>query len=120
MHYFAEGSDNTEVVFELLLRAGGDLSLQNKSGAIPLHVAAKYNLSSLHAIVSKGVEDSIDTPDNDGDTPLHYAATSESGYACTYLMMLGARADIANNDGEVAAVTADDWDYHGNTNFQCR
>lgn len=113
IHYFAEGSNNPDEVLELLLRAGGNLSITNKNGALPAHKAAGSSLEILHAIVQADDAFDVNAKDNDNDTLLHYAAQSETGSICTYLMLLGADATLKNNSGEVAAITADNCDPSG-------
>lgn len=95
---------------------------ENHNGATPLHTAAKYNIEAMHALMLYGYEgqipkEDLNKPDNGGDTPLHYAATSETGYNSKYLLMLGADKTIINKEGETAANVAADWD-HGGIDWQ--
>lgn len=101
---------------------------ENHNGATPLHKAAKYNIEAIHALMLYGYEgqipkEDLNKPDKNRDTPLHYAATSETGYNSQYLLMLGADKTIINKEGETAANVANCWDHEGIdwqviTNFQ--
>lgn len=115
LHVAAEGVNNTTAIIELLCTAKGAILSKNKQGVTPFHTAAKHSLEAMHALIKyKGGEININEKDNNGDTPLHYAATSETeGINVTYLLMLGADRTICNNDLETPAQTATNWDESG-------
>lgn len=115
LHVAAEPHDNSTQLIEILCVAGADVGATNNAGATPLHRAAKHNIEAIHALVLYGglTNDDINKPDSNGYTPLHYAAMSETGYNCQYLLMLGADRTVVNEDGETAAEVADNWDYQG-------
>lgn len=115
LHVAAEEHDNSTQLIEILCAAGADARATNDTGATPLHRAAKHNIEAIHALVLYGkmTIDDINKPDNNGFTPLHYAAMSETGHNCQYLLLLGANRTLTNIDGETAAQVADSWDDQG-------
>lgn len=144
MHIAAEPHNNSSQLIELLCdtyreqeasrcaEAGENSSsgdddippwkVMNKTGATPLHVAAKFNIEAIHALILYGYEgriskEELNKKDCYGATPLHHAATSETGYNAQYLLMLGGDKDIADDEGEVASDTASRWD-HGGLDWQ--
>ena len=113
LHVAAEPNDNSEELIELLCAAGAKFT-SNKSGATPFHIAAKHNIKAMHTLVEhRGQEIDINAQNDNGDTALHCAAESETGYNSTYLLKLGASRTIKNDEGETAAQVATNWDPEG-------
>ena len=96
LHVAAEEHDNSTQLIEILCAAGADVRAKNLSGATPLHTAAKYSIEAIHALILYGrmTVDDINKADNDGFTPLHYAAMSETGYNCQYLFLFKHRVGM--------------------------
>eukprot|EP00877_Chromochloris_zofingiensis_P000754 jgi/Chrzof1/1067/Cz01g38320.t1 len=86
-------------VIETLLRNGSDPNLKDNRGYTLCHVAAQYGQTAVlyHLALKWGVD--VDIPDNDGRTPLHWAAYK--GYADTIrlLLVLDARFALADKEG---------------------
>lgn len=117
LHIASHTQDNNAELIELLCESGGaKIDVKNKQGATPLHIAAKYSLNAIHALVKyypNDIKKIINLADDHGDTPLHYAAMSETGYNNTYLLILGADRTLTNKANETAAQVANDWDANG-------
>jgi ankyrin repeat protein len=114
LHVAAKG--RSEGVIKQLLDAGANITAENNLGATPIHTAARYSLDALHAFVKyreADVKTFINKPDNNGDTPLHYAAQDETGHNATYLLLLGANKTLKNNSKETPTQVANYWEPDG-------
>ena len=110
--HVAAHNDSDEVIEVLLADSRDTIDKFNKNGATPVHIAAKYSLNALHAFVqhSRDVSRLLNMGDNEGDTPLHYAATAgDTGEKANYLMLLGADRIKNNKDGVIPILTAREW-----------
>lgn len=99
---------NTDAARQVI-REGADPHVRNPDGKTGLHYAinySEYNYSSkgremLALFLNRGVD--INTGDNTGATPMHYAAL-DSGYTCTYkfddLFNFGADVEARDNQGQ--------------------
>ncbi|KAF3199742.1 hypothetical protein TWF106_003713 [Orbilia oligospora] len=92
-------------VIEALLEHGCDARNRNKNGRTALHIVAR-NGSELAAslILDSGVAIDLNAQDPGGNTPLHFAMTSEK--IVELLIKAGANPTIRNKDGDTALVTA--------------
>lgn len=92
-------ADGSSQVVEFLLDHGADPLAQDSTGSIPLHIAfSKY--PSIHndnkaavdpievvcALTAAMKNEKIDTPDNNGNTPLHRAAQHGATISCMHLI----------------------------------
>lgn len=86
-------------VIEALLRQRADYEIRDQRGYTICHVAAQYGQTAVlyHLALKWGVD--VDTLDNDGRTPLHWAAYK--GYADTIrlLLVLDARYTLQDKEG---------------------
>lgn len=83
-----------------LLLKGADANKENYSGYTPLtaHLSANnFNKEFLDRLVQNNVE--INSPDFDGDTPLHFAVMNNNAEAAAYLLENGANTNVKNKDG---------------------
>ncbi len=56
-----------------LLKCGGDPNISNIEGVFPVHiVSSQDNVELLQLLIQSGSH--VNVQDDDGDTPLHYAA----------------------------------------------
>jgi ankyrin repeat protein len=109
LHVAAHGSG--EKIVELLFTAGADISIINNNGCSAIHVAAKSSLEALHAIVHfRGDVIDINQRDNNGETPLHWAAQAEDGgINAGFLLRCGANRTILDNEGHTAIQAEEEW-----------
>ncbi|KFK33845.1 hypothetical protein AALP_AA5G067400 [Arabis alpina] len=85
-------------VAELLLQEGARVDAADMNGYQPTHVAAQYGQTAFFChIVSKWNAD-LDVPDNDGRSPLHWAAYK--GYADSIRLLLFLDAYRGRQDKE--------------------
>ncbi|XP_066577107.1 transient receptor potential cation channel subfamily A member 1b [Amia ocellicauda] len=84
---------------ELLIRKNpGCLSSRDHSNSSPLHFAAAGGqLQIMHLIVSSTGAEALNTTDDHGNTPLHWAVEKNQAESCTTLLELGADPNILNN-----------------------
>jgi palmitoyltransferase ZDHHC13/17 len=84
---------------EALMRAGAEPSPRDSRGYTPAHVAAQYGQTPLlhHLALRWGVD--VDTPDDDGRTPLHWAAYKGYADAARLLLVLDARHGLPDREG---------------------
>ena len=103
----AAGIGNIELV-ELLLASGASPAIADNMGLTALHIAAgKPNLECLKAMLANpGVKAQVDAQDEDGNTPLHYAAHEGIAENVTALLAAGAAKDVADNNGKTPAQDA--------------
>lgn len=89
---------------ELVTRGWDPFVRGQDDGESLLHLVVGYQTyrddpsageACLLALIRMGIE--IDTPDANGDTPLHYAASSKNVHAVQLLLQLGARVDAVGN-----------------------
>ncbi|EGX53280.1 hypothetical protein AOL_s00006g146 [Orbilia oligospora ATCC 24927] len=94
-----------DAVIKALLEHGCDARNRNKEGRTALHIAAE-NGSELAAslILDSGVAVDLNAQDSEGNTPLHFAITSEG--IVKLLIKAGANPTIRNKKGDTVLVTA--------------
>ncbi|KAL8952474.1 MAG: hypothetical protein Q9222_001615 [Ikaeria aurantiellina] len=96
--FLYEDDENAKVV-EKLLACGGNVNEQNNQGQSLLHIAALGPPERVRAFI-QGSEGRliIDARDEDGRTPLHYAAASGRADTMEILLQHGARIDIKDKN----------------------
>ena len=83
-----------------LLLKGADANKENYNGYTPLtaHLSSNlFNKELLDRLLQHNVE--INSPDFDGDTPLHFAVMNNNLEAVEYLLENGANTNVKNKDG---------------------
>lgn len=90
-------------VVDALVGAGAKIEVQNVALLTPLaHAAKACDIETVRALVDHGAE--VNTRDEEGDTPLHFAAQWAGKDGAAELMDLllrsGADETVANNNGE--------------------
>lgn len=83
-----------------LLLKGADANKENYNGYTPLtaHLSANnFNKEFLDRLVQNNAE--INSPDFDGDTPLHFAVMNNNAETVAYLLENGANTNVKNKDG---------------------
>jgi ankyrin repeat protein len=126
LHYAARSENVSEGIIELLVGRGADINAKNNNGQTPIDVAAGFfrrdtvtlfvangaeisniyvaayvgDAAKVKAFIEKGAD--INAKDLSGDTPLHYAAKSESaGKDIVELLITnGADVNAKNNEGK--------------------
>ena len=74
------------------------LNAGDENGYTPIHAAASYGHRELISIlIERGAD--VHARDTDGDTPLHHCDDKSTA---EYLISLGARPDVPNNEGKTA------------------
>jgi hypothetical protein len=84
-------------VVEILLAEGADVTVKNKDGRTPLHIAVRRSTTVVSMLLNKGAD--IHTRDNDGWTPLHDAASGGVVGAVELLLAEGADVNAKDNKG---------------------
>ncbi len=83
---------NIELMMESLLQAGADFNVRSNTGESLLHLAiTNYNPVCAQALIDAGLN--VDSKDNEGRTPLHYAR-----HDITINMLADAGADLEARD----------------------
>lgn len=83
-----------------LLLKGADANKENYNGYTPLtaHLSSNlFNKEFLDRLVQNNAE--VNSPDFDGDTPLHFAVMNNNLEAVEYLLENGANTNVKNKDG---------------------
>ena len=62
----------------------------------------------LHQIINVDF-DAVNSQDNDGNTPMHIACSTGNAKIVKYLMCIGARIEIVNDNKETCAAVAQNW-----------
>lgn len=103
--YYAIKNGDMPVVKELLSH-GAKANLRDAFGGTALHIACKNqdDVRLLDAITAKAQE--INIIDDDGDTPLMYAARRNHWRSAAYLISKGAALDLVNVCGDSAMAHA--------------
>ncbi|KAM7539627.1 hypothetical protein Aperf_G00000031830 [Anoplocephala perfoliata] len=82
-----------------------DLTLRDKRGNAPIHLAAKFGrIKIVELLLRNGV--SINTRNQDGLTPLHIAIGREDLSLATYLLKEGAELDCTDGQGRTSLMIA--------------
>jgi ankyrin repeat protein len=96
----------------LLIAAGADVNAHTAKYYYPIQSAAFHSdLDVVKALIDKGADLNTVIRTN-GRTALHWAVDKEYGPVIEALVMAGARADIANNEGKTALDIARDKSPH--------
>jgi ankyrin repeat protein len=100
----ARSSQDSEIKIDLLLKHGVDLEETTSSGLGLPHIAALTGSLPILQKATTGINTVIDKTDSDGNTPLHYAVSSESSDqiavdCVNYLVSIGASTGIENKRG---------------------
>lgn len=86
-------------VIETLLRNDANIDIKDNRGYTACHVAAQYGQTAAlyHLALKWGVD--IDAPDNDGRTPIHWAAYKGFADTIRLLLVLDARYSAPDKEG---------------------
>ena len=100
LYYAIKNGDIPSV--ELMLSHGAKTDLRDAFGGTALHIACKNQdkVQLLDTIMAKTQE--INMIDDDGDTPLMYAARRNNWKSVAYLISRGAALDLVNVAGDSA------------------
>eukprot|EP00850_Spirogloea_muscicola_P020720 SM000224S07108 [mRNA] locus=s224:171755:177226:- [translate_table: standard] len=85
-------------VAELLLQSGADVEVTDTAGFRPSHVAAQYGHTAIMYYLSTKWHAEVDPVDNDGRSPLHWAAYN--GFSDTIRLLLFMDAYLGREDKE--------------------
>ena len=107
----AQSAQDAEMKIDLLLEHGVDLEATTSLGMGLSHMAALSGSLRVLQKATTGLKSVIDKTDSDGNTPLHYAASSKSNDqlvvdCVNYLVSVGANTDVENNRGHSPLDTA--------------
>lgn len=103
-------ASNSIAIVTLLLEAGADPRAVDIHKMNALHFAAEKNTmaDAIPTLVAAGIHP--DTPDADGETPLHFAARENAGRAVRALLDAGANPNSVNEEGLTPLLVAIDED----------
>lgn len=90
-------SNRDEELTRLLIECDAMLDAKDKTGATPLHHAARGDKRMAELLVAAGA--SVNVVSNDGDTPLHEAAFRGQRETVQLLLAHGADANVRNSRG---------------------
>lgn len=82
-----------------MISYGADITLTNNQGVGVLHIASQGDQAPMIYYLVKQEECEIEQTDDDGNTPLHWAAISGSENSTTFLLALGADPNSQNKNG---------------------
>eukprot|EP00850_Spirogloea_muscicola_P010504 SM000062S19890 [mRNA] locus=s62:242640:248293:+ [translate_table: standard] len=85
-------------VAELLLQSGADVEVTDTAGFRPSHVAAQYGHTAVMYYLATKWHAEVDPVDNDGRSPLHWAAYN--GFSDTIRLLLFMDAYLGREDKE--------------------
>lgn len=93
LHRAAKRGDASVVTSLLAMYDGKPLDLASvksyKQEQVALHIAAKYgNLDAVHLLAAPEFRSLVNLPDRNGNTPLHFAATSNTPSAAAVVALL--------------------------------
>lgn len=94
-------------IFDALVAAGADPIQEHANGVLTVHLASRNNRTELLDRILKTKPDYIDSPDGEGKTPLHHAASNGQVEAAVMLLMRGADKTAVDHDGCDAFAFAD-------------
>jgi ankyrin repeat protein len=93
--HHAINTSNLEWV-KFLIENGANQKIKDNSGRVPARFATnRFEIYNL-------LKDSIDEPDNDGNTCMHIAAKNGIHARVIHLVAIGAKFNIKNNEGRTA------------------
>ena len=100
LHLVAKYTDNPEVI-QTLLEAGADFDARDDNGRKPLYYAAQRDEDSaaFARLLAAGATLDVRDRDNNGQTLLHMAASSENVVVIKLLLAAGADPNARDNDG---------------------
>ncbi|CRF32722.1 ankyrin [Brachyspira suanatina] len=101
--FYASAFSDPDMIHFLLEKDSSLTMEKSLSGRTVMHFAAMYGNDNAISYYLSNTFLSINSQDNDGNTPLHYA--NEKGYASTIELLIkrGAKTDIKNNAGLIAS-----------------
>ncbi len=91
-------SENERAILKVLLTSNPDLNVVNKWGEVPLHNATDSEAVAL--LLAKGAH--VDAKNSQGETHLHWAASSGDVQIAQLLLDAGADKNTVNHEGETA------------------
>ena len=90
---------------EAVINLGAKVTVRDKAGRTPLHVAAGYGRKNIAEIlIAHGTN--IHAQTQDGETALHEAASNGYLYLCQLLVRQGADFSVENSQGITPATKA--------------
>ena len=85
-------------IVKLLLVKGVDLNARNNTGAIPLQMGIHYNrVEIVKFLLQNSRPEDLEVKDNDGNTPMHWAALHGQKSILLILISKGAQLDSKNS-----------------------
>lgn len=114
----SSGFDGHAVV-RTLLGKGADITIEDSTGKTAMHYAAQKGIVQIAQLLLEGREDEngiVNTPDQDGVTPLMMAANESDPNMLGFLLEHGAQVDAIDDDGNTALILASKRGYTGNVN----
>ena len=94
---------NAYKCYDYLIEKDHEKNIKDKKNRSIFHFLAttqQMNVTLLNSLINDNKEEIINEKDNDGNTPLHYAAYYGRKGNCEELIKLGASLEIENNNNE--------------------
>jgi ankyrin repeat protein len=98
-------------IAKILVEAGADMKARDENGWTVLHYPACWgDVKLVQFLLDNGALELLDVTDNNGDTPLHRAATNNHLPVAQMLVERGARVNAKNEEGKTPYQLARDED----------
>jgi len=101
--HFCAGSEHENVeLLRLFVERGAKVDIPDLFGRLPIHVACRQGSLKMVKLLLVIAPHTINTPDEDGMTPLHHCAICGQSSILRLLLEYGADSQLKTNSGDLA------------------